>query len=193
MDCWTHLLLFLHKLHPYDKMENSSCPNAHGCLHSTYEFPQLKATMFFTISPNLWMLFEKAFPLVFILNRTGQEPTVLWHYYCSNWRALNSVNTTAIASRPCKPGWVCGWSHRRVCFPLYPSQQAKRKYCPVAKGKKGCFGLVLSCFSRWQDNKWGQLHFEQVLLLFMWSREFQRFLSPSPLPQNRRIIWNTSS
>lgn len=149
------------------------------------------------ISPSLWMLFQKAFPLVFILNRTGEEPTVLWNYHCFLDEEHTAVsNTTATASQPGKPGRVHSWSHRRVCFPFYPSQQVKRKYRPATKVKKGVlvwFGLVWSYSSGWQDTKGGQLHLEQVLLLFMWCSEVQRFLSPSSLPENRRIIWNTSS
>lgn len=145
-----------------------------------------------SLSPNLWTLFEKAFPLVFILNRAGQQPTVLWNYYCflDEERSAGSI-LQLLQAIPTKPGWVCGSSHRRVLLPFYPSQQAKRKYFP--RGRKGI--LVWFWFAllfKVTGHQRGQLNLEQVLLLFMWSREVQIFLSPSPLPENR-IIWNTSS
>lgn len=91
-----------------------------------------------SLSPNLWTLFEKAFPLVFILNRAGQEATVLRDYYCflDEEHLAGSILQLPQAI-PTKPGWVCGWSHRRLLLPFYPSQQAKRKYFPVTRGRKG--------------------------------------------------------
>lgn len=147
------------------------------------------------ISPNLLMVFQKAFPLVFILNKTGQDPPVLWNYDGFVDEEHSAVSTPQLLQPipASQAAYVSGHTEEYVF--LFTLLNKPRKNIAQSQRVERVFWFVLFLpfSSRWQDTKGGHLHVEQVLLLFTWSREVQRFLSPSPLPENRRIIWNTST